>query len=206
MNVIELESISTPGFVVMYPVEVTITSLRWIVCDGRAVSRTTYSTLWAAIGTVYGGGDGSTTFNVPDLRGQFLQGWDEVRTYGASEPDSTARPVRGDITLDSSGAHTHSGTTGSAGGHYHHESYPAADGHNSAYGADNTGSNTSHYLAWAGGTGNRRANTNTTGAHSHSSVTTGSNGAHTHTITTGGDVDTRPRNFAMQYFISTGEI
>lgn len=42
----------------------------WLVCDGSAVSRTTYATLFAAIGTTWGTGDGSTTFNLPDLRGR----------------------------------------------------------------------------------------------------------------------------------------
>lgn len=42
----------------------------WLVCDGSAVSRTTYAALFAVIGTTYGAGDGSTTFNLPDLRGR----------------------------------------------------------------------------------------------------------------------------------------
>lgn len=42
----------------------------WLLCDGAAISRTTYATLFAAIGTAFGAGDGSTTFNVPDLRGR----------------------------------------------------------------------------------------------------------------------------------------
>ena len=45
----------------------------WILCDGRAVSRTDYSNLFEAIGTQYGEGDGTTTFNVPNLSGRFLQ-------------------------------------------------------------------------------------------------------------------------------------
>ncbi len=46
----------------------------WLHCHGQAVSRTVYAALFAAIGTVYGSGDGSTTFNVPDFRGSFLRG------------------------------------------------------------------------------------------------------------------------------------
>lgn len=46
----------------------------WVVCDGRAVSRTTLAALFAAIGTYYGVGDGSTTFNVPNYQGYFLRG------------------------------------------------------------------------------------------------------------------------------------
>lgn len=44
----------------------------WLVCDGRAVSRTAYPRLYAAIGTLYGVGDGSTTFNLPDPRGRTM--------------------------------------------------------------------------------------------------------------------------------------
>ena len=46
----------------------------WMICDGSALSRTTYSELFAVIGTSFGSGDGSTTFNIPDLRGEFLRG------------------------------------------------------------------------------------------------------------------------------------
>lgn len=46
----------------------------WLSCDGSAVSRTTYATLFAAIGTTYGAGNGSTTFNLPDCRGVFMRG------------------------------------------------------------------------------------------------------------------------------------
>ena len=48
----------------------------YLECDGSVVSRTTYANLFTAIGTTYGPGDGSTTFRLPDLRGEFLRGWD----------------------------------------------------------------------------------------------------------------------------------
>lgn len=51
----------------------------WIKANGAAVSRTTYAALFLAIGTTYGAGDGATTFNVPDLRGEFLRGLDDGR-------------------------------------------------------------------------------------------------------------------------------
>ena len=44
----------------------------WLTCDGAAVSRTTYATLFSVIGTTWGTGDGSSTFNVPNLKGVFL--------------------------------------------------------------------------------------------------------------------------------------
>lgn len=46
----------------------------WLMCNGQAVSRTTYAELFAAIGTTYGAGDGSSTFNVPDMRNRFPVG------------------------------------------------------------------------------------------------------------------------------------
>lgn len=51
----------------------------WIKANGAAISRTAYGALFAVIGTAYGAGDGATTFNLPDLRGEFLRGWDDGR-------------------------------------------------------------------------------------------------------------------------------
>ncbi len=51
----------------------------YLECNGVAVSRTNYATLFTVIGTTYGVGDGSTTFNLPDLRGEFVRGWDNGR-------------------------------------------------------------------------------------------------------------------------------
>lgn len=63
----------------------------WLECDGSAVSRSTYSDLYSAIGTNFGEGDGSTTFNVPDMRGMFPRGWD----HGAgTDPDSASRTAQ----------------------------------------------------------------------------------------------------------------
>ena len=46
----------------------------WLICDGSAIPRTTYADLFTAISTIWGVGDGSSTFNLPDLRGAFLRG------------------------------------------------------------------------------------------------------------------------------------
>jgi phage-related tail fiber protein len=51
----------------------------YLKCNGAAISRTTYEALFSAIGTTFGAGDGSTTFNIPDLRGEFIRGWDDAR-------------------------------------------------------------------------------------------------------------------------------
>jgi hypothetical protein len=65
----------------------------WIKADGAAISRSTYAALFTAIGTTFGVGDGSTTFNVPDLRGEFIRGWDDSRgidsgrAFGSAQTD-----------------------------------------------------------------------------------------------------------------------
>ena len=51
----------------------------WITCSGQLISRTGYQALFTAIGTLYGAGDGYSTFGVPDLRGEFIRGWDNAR-------------------------------------------------------------------------------------------------------------------------------
>ena len=61
----------------------------WVVCDGAAYSRTSYSGLFATIGTLWGTGDGSTTFNVPDFRGMFLRGWDAGAGNDLNTPGRT---------------------------------------------------------------------------------------------------------------------
>lgn len=68
----------------------------WLDCDGAAVSRTTYAELFTALGTAYGVGDGSTTFNLPDFRSRAVLG------VGAPGGSLTTR-ARG----DTGGAETH---------------------------------------------------------------------------------------------------
>ncbi len=69
----------------------------WLVGDGRAVSRSTYIRLWQAIGTTYGSGDGSTTFNLPDYRGYFLRG-----TYSQSGQPTGTNGGHDRVTLSES--------------------------------------------------------------------------------------------------------
>lgn len=83
----------------------------WLKANGAAVSRGTYAALFAAIGTTYGAGDGSTTFNLPDLRGEFLRGWDDGRGVDGGRSFGT-------LQADAFKSHSHalvmSNDTGSA--------------------------------------------------------------------------------------------
>tara|TARA_R110000782_G_C14685759_1_gene400568 strand:- start:331 stop:837 length:507 start_codon:yes stop_codon:yes gene_type:complete len=78
----------------------------FIKANGAAISRTTYADLFSAIGTTFGAGDGSTTFLVPDLRGEFLRGWDDSRGIDTGRGFGTAQ-------ADEFKSHNHNSHTGS---------------------------------------------------------------------------------------------
>ena len=75
----------------------------YLLCDGSAVSRTDYADLFTAIGTTYGAGDGSTTFNVPDLSGRVVIGVSSNHALG-----STGGEASHTLTESELPAHTHS--------------------------------------------------------------------------------------------------
>lgn len=151
--------------------------LGWLMCDGAAVSRTTYAALFAVIGTTYGAGNGSTTFNVPDLRNRVPVGsgstYTRGQTGGAATVTLTSSQMPGHThdfsdTSSSAGDHTHSGSTSSGGDHSH--SYYSAGSRSDLLAGGGTGAATS-----ASGT------TSSGGSHSHS-MSLNSNGSHTHTV------------------------
>lgn len=77
-------SLDLPNFGILQPGAILYlahanASNGWLKCNGGAVSRTTYAALFGMIGTTYGTGDGSTTFNLPELRGEFIRVWDDGR-------------------------------------------------------------------------------------------------------------------------------
>ena len=77
----------------------------YLICDGSAVNRTTYPNLFAAIGTTWGSGNGTTTFNIPDLRGYFLRG----SGTSARDPDSPRAVGSAQTEMFLSHTHTDSG-------------------------------------------------------------------------------------------------
>jgi microcystin-dependent protein len=148
----------------------------YLKANGAAISRTTYSDLFTAIGTTFGSGDGSTTFNLPDLRGVFPRGWDDSRGY------DTGRTF-GSYQADDNKAHTHTGTTASDGVHTHSVTYPPLN--YAAGGLSQTQLQTV-------------SNPGTTGS-GNSFATTDSQGAHTHTLTTDstGATEVKVKNVAL---------
>ena len=87
--IIAASGIQQPGEVTFFARNSAPTG--YMKCNGAAVSRTTYATLFAAIGTTFGVGDGSTTFNLPELRGEFLRAWDDSRGVDSGRSFGTAQ-------------------------------------------------------------------------------------------------------------------
>ena len=111
----------------------------WLAADGTAVSRSTYATLFAAIATTYGVGDGSTTFNLPDLRGYFVRG-------SGTNSDTTASGAFGAKQADELKSHTHTYT------------FKSTTGGSSAGGDPNSITNTTVNTGATGGTETRPKN------------------------------------------------
>ena len=90
----------------------------WLMCAGQAVSRTDYAALFNALSTTYGTGDGSTTFNLPDLRGRVPAGVDNMGGSAASRLTSTVLTASNTLGA-TGGAQTHTLTEAQLPSHLH---------------------------------------------------------------------------------------
>lgn len=131
----------------------------WLSCDGGAVSRATYARLFAAIGTSYGAGNGSTTFNLPDLRGRVpLQA--KTGLVNGDTPGQTGGEYTHQITLTEMPAHSHTIN------HDHSNATASGGAHTHIYATrSNTGAGTTSQSG--SGVGDLPGNTGGTGDHSH---------------------------------------
>lgn len=100
----------------------------WALCHGQALDRTTYAALFAIIGTIYGAGDNSTTFNVPDIRGRVVAGQDDMGGTSANRLTNQTGGLDGDTLGASGGAETHTLTTAQMPAHNHIDGYANAGG------------------------------------------------------------------------------
>jgi len=106
----------------------------FLLCAGQAVSRSTYSALFGVISTTYGEGDGSSTFNLPDLRGRVVAGQDDMGGSSADRLTGLTGGVDGDTLAATGGAETHVLTTAQLATHTH----GATKSYNSDPGLTNT--------------------------------------------------------------------
>ena len=154
----------------------------YLKCNGAAVSRTTEAALFAIIGTTWGEGDGSSTFNLPDLRGEFVRGWadngsvDSGRSFASSQSDQNKQ-------------HNHTATASSTSnvtdpGHFHNVAYSNSDSGDGVI--EESG---------VGFSGFEPTETATTGITVSTSTSV--------SVANDGGSEARPRNIAMMYVIKT---
>lgn len=176
----------------------------WLLCDGAAVSRATYADLFALIGTTYGVGDGTTTFNLPDMKGRVIvgkaatgtfaalnnKGGAETHTLTTAEMPSHAHTADGDLTAATAGGHGHTASSGTTGSHSHTGTVDSGGYHQHGIDTRNTTSSThTHQSGTRVSVGATAANetdttryTNYDGTHTHT-FTSAANGDHSHTVT-----------------------
>lgn len=129
----------------------------WLLCYGQAVSRTTYAQLFSVIGTTFGTGDGSTTFNLPDCRGRVHAGKDDMGGTAASRLTNAGGGITGTTLGAAGGAETHTLTAAEIPAHTH----PIA----AAGGGTVAGANQQFYQGINTGTTATSANTGGGSAH-----------------------------------------
>ena len=145
----------------------------WLVAGGQAVSRATYVELFNAIGTTFGAGNGTTTFNLPNIQGAVVRGWngsgsgvDSGRGFGSMQQGQNQQHTHG-VTVSSVANHSHTFTTAANGGHTHTNTLAASGSH--THGAS------SATAGWHA----HSASTDAQGSHAHSG-STDAQGVHTH--------------------------
>jgi len=162
----------------------------YLECNGAAVSRTTYAALFAVIGTAYGSGDGSSTFNIPDLRGEFIRGFDNGRGVDSGRniaSSQSAQNASHNHSISLSGTTSNKSLTGGI--------------RKISEGFGNGGSATGVFTKTADGTNSITGSSSTSpvggvnidASHDHTFSASGTSGSQ------GGEA--RPRSIAMMYII-----
>ena len=150
----------------------------YLECNGNAVSRTTYAALFAVIGVQYGAGNGSSTFNIPDLRGEFIRGFDNGKGTDNNRQIASSQ-------ADQNKQHNHSAT-----------STVTDSGHNHSYNSANHPTSSGPEQDQGGSPENRTTfNVGKTTGSSSTGITVAT------TIANNGGSESRPRNIAMMYVI-----
>lgn len=119
VDAVELIQTAMIGMIVLWPTDTAPTG--YLLCYGQAVSRTTYAALYAIIGTTYGVGDGSTTFNLPDMRGRVPLGQDDMGGSSANRVTAAAA----DSLAGAGGEETHTLDITEIPAHHHDTIYQA---------------------------------------------------------------------------------
>ncbi len=192
----EFEEHMPPGCVMAYVANRSPTG--WLICNGAAVSRREYWSLFEVIGTQFGDGDGLNTFNIPDYRGAFLRGaGNGSGSHGYSGPDLNEYQAHATQT------HNHLATSTVNDPSHSHTQISSNDDFNNSSGGYPPGANPSFAEFDSGLRSWSNINSVTTGitvATTVANSTTGTNAVTNKTVLT--DIDeTRPYNFGINWII-----
>ena len=166
----------------------------YLECDGAAVSRTTYSALFAIIGIAYGSGNGSSTFNLPDLRGEFIRGFDHGKGVDSGRGIATFQPA--DNASHNHFASTTTSTTSSLASNSHNHGIEITHTATSVTAVGNQSDDRMGLIDFSGGNHPVRYNTE------NASVSAGVNSSSSSSTTIGNQgSEARPRNVTMMYII-----
>lgn len=219
---------SDPAGTVVAYAGTTLPASGWLLCDGQAVSRSTYSALFTAVGTKYGAGNGVTTFNVPNLLGRVLVGVDASSTVVTSGGANALAKVSGTEneilslaqipshghtitdgagshthTTDAQGTHSHGGATVAGGGaHTHTLPFTGSASYGGGGSPMTSSSNGVVMLTGSGGSAHNHG-ISADGNHAHNVYAAG---AHNHTVNAnggGGAHNNMQPYMALNYIIKT---
>ena len=182
----------------------------WLLCDGSVVSRVGYATLFKVLGETYGSGDGSTTFNLPDLRGRTAIGAGQAaglaeRTIGQAIGEENHTLVIAEMPqhnhagkVDEAGNHTHAGTTATANPKFYRTVIESPDSRSAA----------SHQKGWKGGGYFDRTDAGFSNADHTHNFSTDQTGEHQHTLSLDPEGSNQPHNITqpslvLNYIIKT---
>jgi microcystin-dependent protein len=146
----------------------------FLECNGSNISRSTYAQLYSAIGNAWGSGDGSSTFGLPDLRGEFIRGWDRTRGVDASRGFATTQSSQNQ-------QHNHAITDPS---HSHNMRGLALSGGSGSV-SITLGSGQSYQIGYSNSISSRTSGNSSTGI----------------SINNQGGSESRPRNVSLMYII-----
>ncbi|QBF29035.1 hypothetical protein EXN22_07640 [Pseudomonas tructae] len=190
-----LDNQVAPGTIVYFPSYSAPPG--YLKANGAQVNRVTYAKLFTAIGTFGGAGDGSTTFHLPDLRGEFIRCYDDARGVDINR-------ALGSVQFGQNATHAHTGYAALSGEHYHAISGLTSSGGSHSHNISMGGNDVAGYrppITAPGANGEWTAGAiSAAGDHTHTLTGTAANaGGHTHqlVINTDGGSEARPRNMAL---------
>ena len=204
VNELLLRSMVQSGTVLLFA-GVKAPNDEWLLCDGSAISRVGFASLFKVIGETYGSGDGSTTFNLPDLRGR--------TAIGAGQADGLSDRIIGQaigeeshtLSISEMPQHAHSGRTDTAGNHTHDGISATANPkfYRSVHESTDTRSAANHQKGWKSGEYKDRTDAEFSNADHTHNFSTNQSGDHQHTLSLAPEGGNQPHSIIQPSLVLT---